>query len=178
MPPAEVERQADLGMRLYKIHRALGMSPERAAGWSANAVAEGHGNYRERQNNGRSPGFGHFQWGSNSPELDRRRTFKQVFGHPIQESSEPEQFQFRDWELAHSYRQLARQIDGASSAGEIAAAIARIYEHPADWRHAMLDRANIAEAIMRRARQMPDPDGPPRDPWQQGISGSGSGPVR
>jgi hypothetical protein len=129
----------------------------------------------------RGPGYGLFQWGSTDPRADRRRIFEQVFRHPIQQSSEREQLQFRDWELAHSYRRLARQLAGAASAGDMAAAITQVYERPGDWRHIMIDRANIAEAIMRRAREMPDvvdPNGAPGDPWRQGITASGSGPVR
>jgi len=165
---------------MYKIHRALGMTPEQAAGWAANAVAESRGDYRRHQDR-HGPGYGLFQWGSDNPRLDRRPIFQRVFGHPIQQSTEQEQLQFRDWELAHNYAWAARHIDRASSAGDIAAAVTHFYEGPADWRHAMWDRANIAEAIMRRVRQMPDvpnPNGGPENIWRQGISAQGSGPVR
>lgn len=184
--PPEVEALADRGIRMYKIHRALGMRPEEAAAWAANAVAESRGDYRRPQRSRRpggpaGPGYGLFQWGSPDPRLDRRPAFKKVFGHPIQQSSEREQLQFRDWELAHSYPGLARQLARASSAGDMAAAITHIYEGPADWPHIMIDRANIAEAIMRRAREMPnvvDPNAVPGDPWRRGITASGSGQVR
>jgi len=182
MRPAEVDRLADLGMRMFKIHVARGMSPEQAAGWAANAMAEGRGNYRQPQVGG-GPGWGLFQWGSNRPELDRRRTFQQVFGHPIQESTEEEQLAFRDWELAHTYASAARRIAQASSAGDAAAAITRYYEGPRDRVHPVIDRANIAEAILRRGLLMPNMTSPDTGPATgrqegQGISARGSGLVR
>jgi hypothetical protein len=150
MPPAEVEQYAELGMRMYQLYRARGMSPQQAAAWAANAAAESHGNYRQPQQHG-GPAYGLYMW-----EPPRQRTFQEQFGHPIQQSTEAEQLAFRDWELNHSYAWAARRIPRAASAGDTAAAITRYYEGPADWEHAMWDRSNIAKAILRRARQTPD----------------------
>jgi hypothetical protein len=177
MPPAEVERHADLGMRMYQLHRARGMTPQQAAAWAANAAAESHGDYRRPQDGG-GPAYGLYMW-----EPPRQRAFQAQFGHPIQQSTEEEQLAFRDWELSHTLASAARRIPRASSAGDIAAAITSRYEHPADWRHAALDRSNIAEAIMRRAMMMPDGansnPGPGRAGQQrQGIWGRRSGPIR
>ena len=176
MSPAAVEQYADLGMRMYKLHRARGMTPQQAAAWAANAAAESHGDYRLPQDGG--PGYGLFMW-----EGPRQRTFQEQFGHPIQQSTEAEQLAFRDWELSHTYGWAARRIPRMSSAGDIAAAIAHHFEHPADWEHAMWDRSNIAEAIMRRAMSMPDglntnsaPGGAGQQ--RQGILGRRIGPIR
>jgi hypothetical protein len=177
---SSVEGLADDAMRAYKIHVARGMTPEQAAGWAANVIAESHDDYRLHQRS-HGPGYGLFQWGSDIPSLDRRPNFKKVFGHSIYDSSEREQYEFRDWELAHNYAPAARRIGRETSAGDIALAITDAYEHPAHWQQRAIDRANIAEAIMRRVRQMPDvvsPNGSSADPWQRGISASGSGPVR
>jgi hypothetical protein len=177
MEPAQVEQYADLGMRMYQLHRARGMTPQQAAAWAANAAAESHGDYRRPQDGG-GPAYGLFMW-----ERERQRAFQAQFGHPIQQSTEEEQLAFRDWELSNTLAGTARRIPQASSAGDIAAAITRHYEGPADWRHAMWDRSNIAEAILRRAMQMPDiansnpaPGGARQQ--RQGISGRRTGPIR
>jgi hypothetical protein len=177
MPPAEVERYADLGMRMYQLHRARGMTPQQAAAWAANAAAESHGNYRLPQEHG-GPAYGLYMW-----EPPRQRAFQEQFGHPIQQSTEEEQLAFRDWELSHSHAWAARRIPPGSSAGDIAAAITQHYEHPGDWEHAMWDRSNIAEAIMRRAIAMPDGANSRQAPGsagqqRHGISGRRSGPIR
>jgi hypothetical protein len=85
----------------------------------------------------------------------RRRMFEQQFHHPLEQSTEAEQLAFRDWELGHTHRGAARRLTTGLSAGDMAAAITQYYEHPADWRHAMFDRSNIAEAILRRANAAP-----------------------
>jgi hypothetical protein len=149
MAPARVEALADLGMRMYQVHRARGMTPQQAAAWAANAAAESNGDYRRPQDRG-GPAYGLYMW-----EPPRQHAFQEQFGHPIQQSTEAEQLAFRDWELSHSLGSRARRISQASSAGDIAAAITQHYEAPADWRHSMWDRSNIAEAIMRRANAAP-----------------------
>lgn len=152
MSPQEVEKRAANAMRMYQVHRARGMSPEQAAGWAANAEAESNSDYRKKQGNG-EPGRGLFQWGSKVPKLDRRRDFEQQFGHSIEQSTEAEQLQFRDWELAHGQQPAARKIARAKSAGDIAAAITIHYEAPKHKFNVAADRANIAEAILRLAKK-------------------------
>ena len=177
MTPAAVEQYADLGMRMYQLHRERGMTPQQAAAWAANAAAESHGNYQLPQERG-GPAYGLYMW-----EPPRQHAFEAQFGHPIQQSTEAEQLAFRDWELSHTLAGAARRIPRGSSAGDIAAAITRHYEGPGDWRHAMWDRSNIAEAIMRRAMMIPNgansnpaPGGAGQQ--RQGISGRRSGPIR
>jgi hypothetical protein len=116
-------------------------------------------------------------------EPPRQQAFQAQFGHPIQQSTEAEQLAFRDWELGHTLGSRARRITRGSSAGDIAAAITQYYEGPADWRHSMWDRSNIAEAIMRRATMLPDganSNPAPGGAGQQrlGISGRRSGLIR
>jgi hypothetical protein len=116
-------------------------------------------------------------------EHPRQHIFQERYGHPIQQSTEAEQLDYRDWELGHTYAGRARHIPQAASAGDIAAAITHHYEGPADWQHSMWDRSNIAEAILRRAMQMPDITNPNAAPvsagqHNQGISVRGAGPVR
>lgn len=152
MSRQEVETRAANAMRMYELHRLRGMTPEQAAGWAANAEAESTGDFRKKQNAGRGPGRGLFQWGSNVPKLDRRRDFDRVFGHSLDQSTEQEQLDFRDWELAHTQRSAAREIEKAKSAGDVAAAITKHYEGPRDQHREAADRANIAEAIHRRAK--------------------------
>lgn len=150
MSRQEVDQHAANAMRMYKIHIDRGMSPEQAAGWAANSQAESGGDYTRRQPGG--PGRGLFQWGSDIPQLDRRIQFQQQYGYPIEQSSENDQLKFRDWELAN-FPGVARRISQARTAGDIADAITRFYEIPRDRDIAAADRANIAEAILQRARQ-------------------------
>ena len=148
----QVEQEAANAMRMYKIHIDRGMSPEQAAGWAANAQAESHGKYTSTQHpNG--PGRGLFQWGHPNPGMDRRLIFQRQFGYPIEKSSEEDQLAFRDWELANTLRGAARRISRASTAGDVAEAITRYYERPASLDRESADRANIAEAILRRSQQ-------------------------
>ena len=149
----QVEQEAANAMRMYKIHIDRGMSPEQAAGWAANAQAESHGKYTSRQRGG-GPGRGLFQWGHPNPAQDRRVHFQQQFGYPIENSSEEDQLKFRDWELAQpSFRRAQTRISQARTAGDAADAITRHYEIPANPDQDAADRANIAEAILRQARQ-------------------------
>jgi hypothetical protein len=59
MNRTSVEQNADGAMRLYQIHISRGMTPEQAAAWAANAVAESQGNYRQPQRGG-GPATGFF----------------------------------------------------------------------------------------------------------------------
>ncbi|HEU0309630.1 MAG TPA: phage tail tip lysozyme [Sphingomicrobium sp.] len=149
MTPKEVGKRAASAMHMYRIHLALGMRPEEAAGWAANAEAESRGDYRARQPGG--PGRGLFQWGAHDPKLDRRLDFRRLFGHPIEQSTAAEQLVFRDWELAHTEARAAKEIAKARGAGNIAAAIAIHYERPENKFQRAIDRANIAEEIIRRS---------------------------
>lgn len=151
MSRQEVERRAANAMRVYQVHLARGMTPEQAAGWAANAEAESRSNYRSRQEGG-GPGRGLFQWGANKAKYDRRLIFQRLFGHSIEQSTEKEQLDFRDWELVHTQASAAKKISQAKTAGEIAATVTLHYERPDDKFKAAIDRANIAETILRRAR--------------------------
>jgi len=151
MPPQEVKLRAANAMRMFRIHTALGMAPEEAAAWAANAEAESRSDYRARQPGG--PGRGLFQWGAKEARQDRRRAFKRLFGHSIEQSTEAEQLAFRDWELANTESSAARKIAKSSGAGGMAAAIANYYERPAEPKRDAADRANLAEEILRLSKR-------------------------
>jgi hypothetical protein len=142
----EIEPRAANAMRVYDIHLARGMSPEQAAGWAANAEAESHGDHRGRQRGGQ--GYGLFHW---SP--DRRSRFQGVFGHPMEQSTVEEQLKFRDFELLGDESNAAKLIARSVTAGDYAAAITHHYERPGARQRDAADRANLAEAIRRRARR-------------------------
>jgi len=147
----EVRSRAENAMRMYRVHLALGMRPEEAAGWAANAEAESHGDYRNVQPGG--PGRGLFQWGSDAEKLDRRRIFQRLFGHRIEESTEVEQLAFRDWELANTHSSAAKRISEARTAGEVAIAITLHYEKPDDKKKRAIDRGNIADLILYKSKK-------------------------
>jgi len=151
MSRQEVGQRATNAMRMYRIHLALGMRPEEAAGWAANAEAESRGDYRAVQRPG--PGRGLFQWGSEKEKFDRRRDFQKLFGHSIERSTEAEQLAFRDWERTNTEMGAAKKIAKTKSAADIAIAIAIHYERPDDKEKRAIDRANIAEEIIRKSRK-------------------------
>jgi len=152
MGKREVEQRAANAMRMYHIHIARGMTPDEAAAWAANAEAESRGDYRAVQPGG--PGRGLFQWGNDEAKFDRRRHFQRLFGRPIEKSTEAEQLAFRDWELANTEISAARKIAKAQGAANISSAIVFHYERPQDKEIRAIDRANIAEEIIRMAKKL------------------------
>jgi hypothetical protein len=73
--------------------------------------------------------------------------------HCHRKSTEQEQLDFRDWELAHSEARAAGLIARAPTAGDAGAAITRFYERPRERDRDAADRANVAEAIMQLVLQ-------------------------
>jgi len=145
MSRREVDLHTANAMRMYNIHVSRGMRPEQAAAWAANIEAESKGNYRSSQPGG--PGRGLLQWGDGN----REKLFQQQYGHPIEESTEAEQLNFRDWELTHTEIRAAKKIAAAKGAGDIASAITIYYLRPENKFRDAADRANIAEAIILAA---------------------------
>ena len=140
----EVERRAGNAMRLYDQFVAGGMHPYEAAGWAANAAGESDSNYRSNEPGGQ--GYGLFQ----VTHPARRRAFQRRYGHPIEQSTEAEQLDFRQWEIDNTFRHVPRHFRSARSPGDYAEVITRYYEIPANPDEDSADRANIAEAIRAR----------------------------
>jgi hypothetical protein len=147
-----IEQHADHAVRQFYYNWGRGMSIEEAAAWAANSEAESSGNPKAKQPGG--PGRGLYQWGSNAPAFDRRIKFKEIIGVDVDLSTPEQQHRFRDWELANTELSAKRRIDAASGAGAKAIAITLSYLRPDPKRRSNFaaDRANIAEAIMRRVR--------------------------
>jgi LysM repeat protein len=153
MTSRAVEQHAEHAMAQYAANIAWGMDPVDAAAWAAVSEAESSGNPQARQNPG--PGRGLYQWGANVARFDRRRDFQRVIGVPVEQSTQDQQFRFRDWELANTEARAARRIAATANPGDRAEAITRYYERPAEPDRDSADRANIAEAIARRASARP-----------------------
>ena len=107
-----IQKHAAHAMEQYKRERARGKSPAEAAAWTANSEAESHGNPSRHQDGG-GLGRGLFQWGNTKPAYDRRITFRQVMGIPVDQATADQQLSFRDWELAHTYKSAQKHIDAA-----------------------------------------------------------------
>jgi hypothetical protein len=143
----EAELHAAHAWDQYMKNRARGMDLDKAAGWTGVSEAESGGNYRKHQNPG--PAYGYLQW-----ERPRREQFEKLFGFPMEQATEDEQLQFRDWELANTHTGARDKIDRAAGPGDTAAAITEYYEAPDKKRRERFkrERAAIAEAVARRAR--------------------------
>ena len=151
MPFQTTEKRADHAMSQFNENIARGMAFEDAAAWAANSEAESRGDHTLRQESG-GPGRGFFQLGSNVAKMDRRIDFQDAMGVSIEKSTKEQQLQFRDWELAHKEWGAKRKIDAAVGAGDKAHAIAMYYLRPAHKQVRAIERANLAEAIIRRVK--------------------------
>jgi hypothetical protein len=69
---------------------------------------------------------------------------------PIEKSTEEQQLDFRDWELAHDpdFQNVRQRMRDARSAGNMAGVITRRYELPDNMDRRAIDRANIANEIL------------------------------
>ena len=143
----EVELHADNAQRQFYYNWGRGMSLEEAAAWAANSEVESRNNPTANQDGG-APGRGLFQWETPG----RADTFKKRYGFPIDRATRDQQHAFREWELRNEFRRAKQSINAAPSAGEKARLISLTYLKPASKEFTARDRANIAEAIMRRVR--------------------------
>lgn len=143
--PREVAQRADEAMTQYYNHIAQGMQPDQAAAWASNIDAESRGNYQQHQKP-KGPAYGLMQW-----EPARRQQFRDLFGIAMEDATEKQQYQFRDWEL-HRHWGWRDAIDQADNAGDRSAMIMSKFEGPAEQIKAGKDRANLANAILERAR--------------------------
>ncbi len=143
--PKAVGQLAENAMTQYYNHIEQGMQPEDAAAWAANIEAESHGNYRQKQQP-KGPGYGLLQW-----EGARRKQFQDLFGIAMQDATQEQQYRFRDWELRR-HPSWRRAIDETDNVGDRAAMIMNKFEVPAETIKAGADRANLANAILERAR--------------------------
>jgi hypothetical protein len=143
--PKAVGQLAANAMTQYYNHIEQGMQPEVAAAWAANIEAESHGNFRQKQLP-RGPGYGLMQW-----ESPRRKQFQDLFGIAMEDATQEQQYRFRDWELRRHWA-WRRSIDETDNAGDRAAMIMTKFEAPAEKVKAGADRANLANAILERAR--------------------------
>jgi hypothetical protein len=126
------------------------MSVDEAAAWAANSEVESLSNPSTSQHHN-GPGRGLFQW----EKLGRAKDFEAIFKIPIENSTRAQQHAFREWELSqHTFGTAKRLIDSAVGAGAKAEAISRRYLRPGKEQlvkdRTAADRANIAEAIIRR----------------------------
>lgn len=151
LKPAEVESRADRAMAQYYENRSRGMQPDEAAAWAANSEIESFGDHTLRQVGG-GPGRGLYQWGSDVSQLDHRIDFEQAMRVPIERSTRDQQHRFRDHELNNKERSAKLAIDAASGAGDKAFVISMRYLRPASKELTATARANLAEAILRKAR--------------------------
>lgn len=152
--PEQIREHAVNAYRQFKINVGRGMSPQEAGGWAANSEIESGNKHTRRQDPG--PGRGLYQWGANDPRLDRRIPFQERYGHPIEQSTEEEQLDFRDWELRNSYANVRRRLDAEQartdrppSAGRMSDIIMRYYESPREQERNGIDRRNIANELIR-----------------------------
>jgi hypothetical protein len=155
MSREEVERHADHAQHQFFFNWGRGMSVDEAAAWAANSEVESGGDHLKKQDGG-GPGQGLYQWGAHEPKFDRRIDFAEVMHVPIEQSTLAQQHAFRDWELTHKEATAKRLIDAAIGAGAKAEAISRKFLRPGqnevERTLTAKDRANIAEAIMRRIK--------------------------
>lgn len=151
MSRLEVEQRAEHAKWHFYYNWGRGMSTEDAAAWAANIEAESNGDFRKKQNDSdKSRGRGLLQWELGS----RADLFKDIMGVHIEKSTLAQQYAFRDWELAHTEKGKKAEIDAVRGAGGKAYVITRRFLRPDPKRAEKFatDRANIAEAIMRRVR--------------------------
>jgi hypothetical protein len=151
MNPAQVEAHAEHAMDQYQQELSRGKTPEEAAAWATNSEAESGGDPAKHQVGG-GPGKGRFQWGSRNPAFDRSATFQKVMKVTVDQATIDQQLNFRDWELQNTHKSAQRHIDAATTVSDKSRAITKYYLGPADVVGASEDRARIAEAIYRKAK--------------------------
>ena len=137
------------GSRSEKVDQAIsffqgqGWTRAQAIGIVANLDAESGMNEGVNQIGG-GPGYGLAQW-----EGPRQADFKAWAGHDIHGSSFSEQLRFVQYELTHSNAGAGNALKGASTPGEAASIVCRLYERPADSAGEAVRRAQRAEDIAR-----------------------------
>ena len=137
------------GSRSEKIDQAIsffqsqGWSRAQAIGIVANLDAESGMDQGVHQIGG-GPGYGLAQW-----ENPRQRDFAAWAGHDIHGSSFSEQLRFVQYELTHSNAAAGNALRGASTPGEAASIVTRLYERPADSAGEAVRRAQRANDIAR-----------------------------
>jgi hypothetical protein len=103
-----------------------GWSPEQAAGIAGNLHYEsGGGNIAAIGDGGKA--FGLAQW-----HPDRQKTFQSLFGKPIQQASQDEQFAFVDWELNNTEKGAGKALRAATSIADAAKTFMSKFERPAN----------------------------------------------
>jgi hypothetical protein len=133
--PTSASGKADEAMRYFQ---SQGWSREQAAGIVANLQAES--NFNEKIVGDGGAAYGIAQW-----HPDRQANFERVFGKDIRNSTFAEQLQFVQWELTHTESNAGNALKGASSAGEAASIVSRLYERPADTVGQANHRADLAQ---------------------------------
>lgn len=149
MHAKEIEQRANHAMPQFYDNIARGMPVDDAAAWAANSEVESRGNPAAVQDGG-GPGRGYFQLGAPIAKLDRRLLFQKVMGVSIEHATLDQQLKFKDWELGHTEKGAKKKIDSANGAGAKAYAISLYFLRPGAKVKAAIDRANLAEAILRR----------------------------
>jgi len=145
LPPAVGKERMQQGMN-YFVGR--GYTPAQAAGIMANLDAESGLREHVRGDNGAAIGLG--QWHG-----DRQALFRQLYGHPLEQSSYAEQLAFVDWELKNSESKAGGALRLASGARSAGALVSADYERPADQAGEMERRGARAEAILSEYRPGP-----------------------
>jgi spore coat assembly protein SafA len=137
-PPAALQGRIDQAMRYFE---SQGWTRAQAAGIVANLQAES-GLQNGIQQHGGGPGYGLAQW-----EGPRQAAFRQWAGHDIHGSSFDEQLGFIQYELTHSESGAGNALRRATSAGDAAQIVTRLYERPADTAGQSTYRAGLARQI-------------------------------
>ena len=103
-----------------------GWTPEQAAGIAGNLHYEsGGGNIAAIGDGGKA--FGLAQW-----HPDRQSTFQRLFGKPIQQATQDEQFAFVDWELNNTEKGAGKALRATSSIADAARTFMSKFERPAN----------------------------------------------
>ncbi|WP_419900688.1 phage tail tip lysozyme [Roseomonas sp. USHLN139] len=144
--PSYTNEQATERQReAFAFFRQQGWTAAQAAGIVANLRHEsGAGlNHQARGDGGNA--YGIAQW-----HPDRQRNFRLWSGKDIRESSLQDQLGFVEWELRNTERRAGDALRGATTAGDAASIVSRLYERPARRDAEAAARASTAEGLLPR----------------------------
>jgi hypothetical protein len=146
-PRRSSAEQDQAGQDSLAFWMSKGLSPERAAGMAAQEIAESGGNPNSRGDGGDAHGA--YQWHAN-----RRANIRAGTGIDVSNSTIQQQREAAYWELTHTERGAYALLQGAQTAGQAGSA-ATEFERPGNRMAAALDRAAIAERILRLRQEPP-----------------------
>ncbi len=131
-----VQQQSDIAQLV-----GMGWTRAQAQGIVANISRESGGNPAAVGDMGAAYGLG--QW-----HPDRQAAFKAWSGHDIRNSTRAEQLAFITYEMRHgSERTAGAALSKATSAGQAAAIVSRLYERPANGAYEAALRSRMAMSL-------------------------------